>query len=64
MTIGRVLVALFRPGEVAVSVYFPTLSNIRFVKVAMPLEAFTVVVPVTPASDEVMVTAAFDPVTT
>ena len=49
--------------EVAVSVYVPAVVKTRFVKVATPFPAATVVVPLTPAAVDAMVTEAVEFVT-
>ena len=58
-----VLAALVSPDVAAVSVYVPDVFRIKLEKVATPPTAETVVVPVTPADVEVIVTEALEEVT-
>ena len=57
-----VLAPLVSPDEIAVSVYVPDVFRIRLVKLAAPLTAETVVVPVTEAG-KAIVTDALEEVT-
>jgi len=59
-----VLAPLVNPGEAAINAYVPEVFRIKLEKVATPLTAFTVSVPVTPEAVELIVTGAVEVVTT
>ena len=62
-TVMLLLLPLVSPEAAAVSVYVPDVFKIKLEKVATPPTAETVVVPVTPAAVEVIVTEVLEDVT-